>query len=145
MYNKWMEAHPKDIVWRNLDDGALEMKSRYVISWLSTGGLIFVWAFPVGFIGTLSNLSNLCERVQWVAIYSSLSTITDVIISKAGWAGFVKVWLHWIPSHSFIQTMHSTTAPNVARGLIEGVLPPLLLAIMFALLPFILQGMWMHL
>lgn len=103
MYNKWMEAHPKDIVWRNLDDGALEMKSRYVISWLSTGGLIFVWAIPVGFIGTLSNLSNLCERVHWL-----------------GWVCEV---------------------PNFARALIEGVLPPLLLAIMFALLPSILRGM----
>lgn len=103
MYNKWMEAHPKDIVWRNLDDGALEMKSRYLISWLATAGLTFVWAFPVGFIGTLSNLSDLCDKVHW---------------------------LGWI-----------CEASSFTRGLIEGVLPPLLLAIMFSLLPFILRGL----
>ncbi|KAF5322492.1 hypothetical protein D9619_001365 [Psilocybe cf. subviscida] len=66
MANKTMEAHPKDIVWRNLDDGALEIKSRYVLSWLATAGLIFVWAFPVAFVGTLSNLSDLCTKVSWL-------------------------------------------------------------------------------
>ena len=62
MTKKWMEAHPKDIVWANLDDGALEMKSRYVISWGATFGLIIVWAFPVTFIGTLSNLGEICTQ-----------------------------------------------------------------------------------
>lgn len=64
MYDKWLEAHPKDIVWTNLDDGALEMKSRFIISWAVTFGLIIVWAFPVTFIGTLSNLSELCTEVK---------------------------------------------------------------------------------
>jgi len=64
MYDKWMEANPKDIVWQNLDDGAIEMRSRYVISWLATVGLIIVWAFPVAFIGTLSNLDDLCVKIS---------------------------------------------------------------------------------
>lgn len=64
MVDKWMEAHPRDIVWNNLDDGALEMKGRYITSWLATIGLIIAWAFPVGFIGTLSNLSELCVKVR---------------------------------------------------------------------------------
>ncbi|KAF9567911.1 DUF221-domain-containing protein [Agrocybe pediades] len=103
MYSKTLEAHPKDIVWRNLDDGALEMKSRYATSWIATAGLIFVWAFPVGFIGALSNLSDLCDNVHW---------------------------LKWV-----------CRAPPIAQGFIEGVLPPLLLAIMFALLPMILYAL----
>lgn len=61
MYSKTMEAHPKDIVWRNLDDGALEMTTRYVTSWAATVGLIILWAFPAGFVGTLSNLTDLCK------------------------------------------------------------------------------------
>lgn len=64
MYDKWMEANPKDIVWKNLDDGALEMNSRFVTSWIATAGLIFVWTFPVAFIGTLSNLDDLCVKVK---------------------------------------------------------------------------------
>ena len=66
MYDKWLEANPKDIVWANLDDGALEMKSRYLISWAATIGLIIAWAFPVGFIGTMSNVSELCVKVKWL-------------------------------------------------------------------------------
>lgn len=64
MYSKWMEAHPKDIVWHNLDDGALEVRGRYLTSWAATVGLIIAWAFPVGFIGTLSNLSGFCVKFQ---------------------------------------------------------------------------------
>lgn len=64
MYDKWMEANPKDIVWKNLDDGALEMRTRYLLSWLGTAGLVFAWTFPVAFIGTLSNIDDLCHRVQ---------------------------------------------------------------------------------
>ncbi|KAG5646820.1 hypothetical protein DXG03_002197 [Asterophora parasitica] len=63
MYDKWMEANPKDIVWQNLYDGAIKMRPRYVISWLATIGLIIAWGFPVAFIGTLSNLDDLCVRV----------------------------------------------------------------------------------
>ncbi|TFK44505.1 hypothetical protein BDQ12DRAFT_701964 [Crucibulum laeve] len=103
MYDKWMEAHPKDIVWKNLDDGALEMRSRYVISWLATVGLIVAWAFPVTFIGALSNLDDLCAKVPW---------------------------LSWV-----------CHVPKTASGIIQGVLPPVLLAILFSLLPFILRAL----
>ncbi|KAF9495804.1 DUF221-domain-containing protein [Pleurotus eryngii] len=103
MYNKWMEAHPKDIVWRNLDDGALEMKWRYVTSWVATVGLLIALSFPVAFVGTLSNVDNLCERVRW---------------------------LSWV-----------CRVPKPLPGLIQGVLPPILLAILFALLPFILRAL----
>ncbi|KAF7782412.1 hypothetical protein Agabi119p4_1788 [Agaricus bisporus var. burnettii] len=103
MYSKWMEAHPKDIVWHNLDDGALEVRGRYLTSWAATVGLIIAWAFPVGFIGTLSNLSGFCVKFHW---------------------------LNWL-----------CAAPKPVLGLIQGVLPPALLAALFSLLPFILRGL----
>ncbi|KAK0463530.1 DUF221 family protein [Desarmillaria tabescens] len=103
MIDKWMEAHPKDVVWRNLDDGALEMRGRYLTSWLATIGLIIGWAFPVTFIGTLSNVDDLCIKVHW---------------------------LKWV-----------CTSPDPVPALIQGVLPPALLAGLFALLPFILRAL----
>lgn len=103
MIDKWMEAHPKDVVWRNLDDGALEIRGRYLTSWLATIGLIIGWAFPVTFIGTLSNVDDLCVKVHW---------------------------LKWV-----------CTAPDPVPALIQGVLPPALLAGLFALLPFILRAL----
>lgn len=67
MYDKFIEASPKDIVWSNLDDGAAEVKSRQVLSWVAQIGLIVVWAVPVSFAGTLSNLSSLCTKISWLA------------------------------------------------------------------------------
>jgi len=64
MYDKWLEAHPKDIVWANLDDGAVEKRGRLVISWLATVGLVLVWVFPVAFVGTLSNITALCAKLS---------------------------------------------------------------------------------
>ncbi|KAJ7187941.1 DUF221 family protein [Mycena filopes] len=103
MRHKWMETSPKDIVWDNLDDGALEMTWRYVTSWIATFGLIVAWGFPVAFIGTLSKIDTLCSKVHW---------------------------LSWV-----------CTAPNPVPGIIQGILPPVLLAILFALLPLVLRGL----
>ncbi|KAF9261249.1 DUF221 family protein [Marasmius fiardii PR-910] len=101
MYDKWMEVHPKDIVWPNLDDGALEMRGRYVTSWAATIGLIVLWFFPVAAIGGLSNLDDLCRKVRYV--------------------------------------LTTSAPPNPVPGIVQGILPPLLLAGLFALLPFILR------
>ncbi|KAJ7079066.1 DUF221 family protein [Mycena belliarum] len=103
MKEKWMETNPKDIVWENLDDGALEMTWRYATSWIATIGLIVAWGFPVAFIGTLSQVDELCSKVKW---------------------------LEWV-----------CTAPTPVPGIIQGILPPVLLASLFALLPFILRGL----
>ncbi|KAF8893933.1 late exocytosis, associated with Golgi transport-domain-containing protein [Infundibulicybe gibba] len=103
MYDKWMEVNPKDVVWKNLDDGALEIRSRFVISWLVNIGLIIVWGFPAVFIGTLSNLDDLCTKFRQVS-----------------------------------KIFHS---PAPIPSIIQGVLPPALLAILFALLPLILRGL----
>lgn len=103
MYSKYMEVNPKDIVWANLDDGVLEMRFRYVTSWLASAGLIFIWTFPSAFIGSLSNVNEVCLEFRW---------------------------LQWI-----------CDAPDPIPGFIQGVLPPALLAIMFAILPFILKGL----
>ncbi|KAK7031452.1 hypothetical protein R3P38DRAFT_2923651 [Favolaschia claudopus] len=103
MRDKWMETSPKDVVWENLDDGALEMTGRYITSWLATFGLIVAWAFPVAAIGSLSQLDSLCQNVHW---------------------------LKWL-----------CRAPIPVPGIIQGILPPLLLAILFALLPLVLRAL----
>ncbi|THU96938.1 DUF221-domain-containing protein [Dendrothele bispora CBS 962.96] len=104
MIDKWIETHPKDIVWRNLDDGALEMRWRYLVSWLAMVGLIIAWSFPAVFIGTLSKVEGLCQSVQF---------------------------LRWI----------CDDLSETVQSIIQGVLPPVLLAALFALLPLILRAL----
>ncbi|KAF5364658.1 hypothetical protein D9758_005530 [Tetrapyrgos nigripes] len=102
MIDKWIETHPKDIIWNNLDDNALEMRWRHLVSWLALIGLILAWFFPAAFIGTLSNIDSLCHDVHF---------------------------LGWI----------CRDLPHTVQNIIQGFLPPVLLAALFALLPLILK------
>jgi len=103
MSQKFIEVAPKDVIWDNIDDGAYETRFRYVTSWMGSLVLIFIWFLPVAFVGTLSNVSALCEKVSWLC---------------------------WIKN-----------APPPIPGIIQGILPPLFLAILFAVLPFLLRGL----
>jgi hypothetical protein len=64
MYHKWLEANPKDIVWENLDDGAVETRTRFVISWAVTFGMVLAWGLPAAFIGSLSNIDEFCQKLR---------------------------------------------------------------------------------
>ncbi|KIK66859.1 hypothetical protein GYMLUDRAFT_37938 [Collybiopsis luxurians FD-317 M1] len=103
MNDKFIETHPADIVWHNLDDDALKTRSKVTMSWMITIGLIILYSFPVAFIGTLSNVGALCKNF---------------------------VWLEWI-----------CHAPTSVQSLIQGLLPPVLLAALFAVMPFVLRGL----
>ncbi|KAG8834258.1 hypothetical protein FRC17_009267 [Serendipita sp. 399] len=112
-----LEATPDDI---NIDDGAYEMRSRYVLSWAATFGecigddlaqlvielrkaLIIIWGFPVALAGFTSNVADSCARYWWLA---------------------------WI-----------CKAPIIVQNLIQAVFPPLLLIVLFLILPVLLQGL----
>lgn len=103
MGDKYIEVSPKDMIWSNLDDGAYEMRARYIMSLAATIGLIIAWAAPVAFIGSISNVSGLCARLPWV---------------------------RWVCS-----------APTPIPGIISGVLPPVLLALLMIILPQILRAL----
>ncbi|TCD61098.1 hypothetical protein EIP91_009035 [Steccherinum ochraceum] len=103
MSKKFIEIDPKDVIWDNIDDGVYETRFRYVTSWLGSLALIAIWFLPVAFVGTLSNVTALCEKVSWLC---------------------------WIKN-----------APTPIPGIIQGILPPMFLAILFAILPFLLKGL----
>ncbi|KAJ3756725.1 DUF221 family protein [Lentinula raphanica] len=103
MNDKFIETHPDDIVWHNLDDDALKTRTKVSLSWLATIGLILVWSFPVAVIGGLSNISAVCKKAAW---------------------------LNWV-----------CQAPAPIPSIIQGWLPPALLAALFAIMPVILRGL----
>ncbi|KAL5631731.1 hypothetical protein ACGC1H_007289 [Rhizoctonia solani] len=103
MSDKWIEVSPDDIIWDNIDDGAYEVRSRYVLSWLLTFAVIALWFIPTTFAGILSNVDQLCAKATW---------------------------LQWI-----------CRLPPVVQGIIQGVLPPAFIAILFLLLPIYLRAM----
>ncbi|KAJ3853610.1 DUF221 family protein [Lentinula lateritia] len=103
MNDKFIETHPDDIVWHNLDDDALKTRSKVSLSWLATTALIVLWSFPVAAIGGLSNIYAVCRKAEW---------------------------LGWI-----------CRAPAPLPSIIQGLLPPALLATLFAAMPVILRGL----
>ncbi|CUA72941.1 Phosphate metabolism protein 7 [Saccharomyces cerevisiae S288c] [Rhizoctonia solani] len=103
MSQKWIEVSPDDIIWDNIDDGAYEVRSRYVLSWLLTFAVIALWFVPTTFAGILSNVDQLCSKATW---------------------------LQWV-----------CRLPDVVQGIIQGVLPPAVIAILFLLLPIYLRAM----
>ncbi|KAF8825413.1 hypothetical protein HHX47_DHR7000217 [Lentinula edodes] len=66
MNDKFIETHPDDIVWHNLDDDALKTRSKVSLSWLATTALIVLWSFPVAAIGGLSNIYAVCRKAEWL-------------------------------------------------------------------------------
>ncbi|KAG8744488.1 hypothetical protein FRC10_010053 [Ceratobasidium sp. 414] len=103
MSHKWVEVAQDDIIWDNIDDGAYEVRARYVLSWVLTFAVIAFWFIPTAFAGILSNVDQLCVKAQWLA---------------------------WI-----------CKLPPVVQGIIQGVLPPIFLALLFILLPIFLRAM----
>ena len=57
---------PDDVIWSNLGMNPYEARVRIAISWAATGALIVFWAFPVAFVGSVSNIYTLCGTVKWL-------------------------------------------------------------------------------
>ena len=95
-----VEVVPEDVEWTNMSMSAAQRKSRTILSWAITIGIIITWAVPVAFVGIVTNVDTLCGQS----------------------------WLSWI-----------CRLPAPALGIIRGVLPPVGLAILFAVLPMVLR------
>ena len=57
----------EQVIFPNLGIDPYQAKIRYLISWGATIGLIIGWAFPVTFVGLLSNVNQLCAEVSWLS------------------------------------------------------------------------------
>ena len=66
MAPRYTEVSPHDVIWSNMN---LTWQSRWVKSSLVTAfiaALIIFWAIPVAFVGTLSNITYLTEKVKFL-------------------------------------------------------------------------------
>lgn len=81
MSGKYVEVSPDDVIWANLNMNPYERKLRMVISYAATAGLIICWAFPVAFVGIVSNVYQLCATVHWLAWICTLPKVVVGIIA----------------------------------------------------------------
>ncbi len=83
MSARHIEVGADAVIWSNLTVTPYQAKGRYAISWAATIGLIILWAFPVAFVGLLSNVSKLCVQYSWLAWLCKLPTPVNGIIQGA--------------------------------------------------------------
>ncbi|KAF8962613.1 hypothetical protein BDZ97DRAFT_1824617 [Flammula alnicola] len=81
MSNKYVEVAPVDVIWANLGLNPYEQKIRIAISYAATAGLIILWAFPVAFVGVISNIHTVCTTASWLAWICKLPSVVVGIIS----------------------------------------------------------------
>ena len=95
-----VEISPDDVLWDNMSMKWWERYIRTAAIALLIAGMIVLWAVPVAFSGSLSQLTALADK-----------------------NGF-----HWI--HKI---------PRSGLSLLQGVLPPIILAVLFVLVPILLR------
>ncbi|KAJ7126145.1 DUF221-domain-containing protein [Mycena epipterygia] len=81
MAEKYTEVSPMDVIWSNLGLNPYEMKVRMLASYAATAALIILWAFPVAFVGIISNVHSLCTTASWLAWICKIPTPVLGIIS----------------------------------------------------------------
>jgi hypothetical protein len=101
MSARYIEVDQEDVIWDNVGLNPYQSKIRYILSWAMTLGLILLWAIPVAFVGTVSNITSLVQLAPFLSFLANL--------------------------------------PSPVGGIIQGILPPVLLAVLFILLPIILR------
>jgi calcium permeable stress-gated cation channel len=99
--DRTLAPKPAEIIWGNMGIGYPEHIGRYVATTAFVVTLIIFWAIPVAFVGSISNINYLTDKV-----------------------GFLKFILD---------------IPKPILGVVTGLLPSVMLAVLMALLPIILR------
>lgn len=79
MVNRYFEAHPKDIVWANLNVNPYEKKIRTALFWGATWGLVLFWCLPVALIGLISNIDALVKLVHFLDFLTKIGYLRNMI------------------------------------------------------------------
>jgi hypothetical protein len=66
MCPRHIEVNPNDVIWGNMKMQWWERYIRSVLIIGATGGLIVGWAFPVAFVGLISQVNYLTDTFKWL-------------------------------------------------------------------------------
>jgi calcium permeable stress-gated cation channel len=94
---RYIGVQPSEVVWKNLGTSYSSRKIKIILATAIIWVMVIFWAIPVAFVGALSNINYLTNKLPW------LSFINDI--------------------------------PKVVLGVVTGLLPVVLLAVLMALVP----------
>lgn len=84
MAPRTVEISPNDVIWDNM---AVSWWSEWLRTAISIGvvvGMIILWAFPVGFTGSISQLDGLVRTFPWLGALAKNATVWKVATAVAG-------------------------------------------------------------
>ncbi|KAI1386377.1 DUF221-domain-containing protein [Hypoxylon trugodes] len=84
MAPRTVEISPNDVLWENM---ALSWWSEWLRTTISVGvvvGMIILWAFPVAFTSSISQVSTLTDTFPWLGFINKNKTIHNVVSGVAG-------------------------------------------------------------
>lgn len=74
MGQRFLDVHPNDIIWGNLNMNPYEQRVRNAVGWAITFAIVLFWTIPVGFVGIISNVGGLSEKVSWLGWLNKIPT-----------------------------------------------------------------------
>ncbi|GAW18866.1 hypothetical protein ANO14919_083480 [Xylariales sp. No.14919] len=84
MAPRLVEISPNDVIWDNM---AISWWSEWLRTAIAIGvvfGMIILWAFPVAFTGTISQLDSLVDTFPWLGFLADNATVWKAATAVAG-------------------------------------------------------------
>ncbi|KAI1437142.1 DUF221-domain-containing protein [Xylaria sp. CBS 124048] len=79
-----VEISPNDVIWDNMAISWWSEWLRTAIAIVIVAGMIILWAFPVAFTGSISQLSSLIHTFPWLGFLAKSPTVWKVATAVAG-------------------------------------------------------------
>ena len=70
--DQYLDCHPDDIVWSNLNLNPYEKRTRKVLFWALTMATVIFWTALVALVGAISNLDGLKKKVKFLSWIDSI-------------------------------------------------------------------------
>jgi hypothetical protein len=116
MAPRLVEIDPNDVIWDNLSMPWWQMYIRTAVTIAIIAAMIVLWAFPVAFTGSLSQLQTLAHQVSWLAWILKAPAVILNIIQGVLPAVFLSILMFLLPVFlRFLIKFQGTVSGNLVE------------------------------
>jgi hypothetical protein len=116
MAPRLVEIDPNDVIWDNLSTPWWQMYIRKAITISIIAAMIVLWAFPVAFTGSLSQLQTLAHQVSWLTWILKAPPVILNIIQGVLPAVFLSILMFLLPVFlRFLVKFQGTVSGNLVE------------------------------
>lgn len=122
MAERYVEAHPDDIIWSNLSMNPYEKKIRTIALWAVTWATVLFWIVPVTLVGVFAQVDYLTTKVpflSWIGQIPGVPLgIIKTVLPIAGLAVLnmlLPPWLRFLAKQSGIPTKNGVELSLMTR------------------------------